>query len=122
MAEIHYLKRDKNEAVVKVYSSQSAGETVDIALSDLVSSGETYTAGDANVTVKEIFWGVKPNKHIDVNRWDGVASHGHYYLVGANSHDFVGFVDNAYSDADIRMVSDGPFHVILKLSKTGGYS
>ncbi len=122
MAEIHYLKRDKNEAVVKVYSSASSGETVDIALSDLISSGETYTAGDANVTLKEIFWGVKPNKHIDVNRWDGAASHGHYYLVGASEHTFVGFVDNAYSDADIRMVSDGPFHCIIKLNKTGGYS
>jgi len=29
MAEIHYLKRDKNEAVVKVYSSKASGETVD---------------------------------------------------------------------------------------------
>ena len=122
MAEMHYLKRDKNEAVVKVYSSQSAGETVDIALSTLIAAGETYTAGDADVTIKQIFWGVKPNKNIDVTRWDGAAAHGHYYLVGSNSHDFVGFVDNAYSDADIRMVSDGPFHCIIKLAKSGGYS
>lgn len=122
MAEIHFLKRDKNEAVVKVYSSESAGETVDIALSTLIAAGETYTSGDANVTLKQIFWGVKPNKHVDVNRYDGVAAHGHYYLVGSNSHDFVGFVDNAYSDADIRMVSDGPFHCIIKLTKSGGYS
>ena len=122
MAEIHFLKRDKNEAVVKVYSSVPAGETVDIALSTLIAAGETYTAGDADVTLKEIFWGVKPNKHIDVNRWDGATSHGHYYLVGASEHAFVGFVDNAYSDADIRMVSDGPFHCIIKLTKSGGYS
>jgi hypothetical protein len=122
MAEIHYLKRDKNEAVVKVYSSEASGEIVDIALSTLIAPGETYTAGDANVTLKEIFWGVKPNKHIDVNRWDGVASHGHYYLVGASEHTFVGFVDNAYSEADIRLIGDGEFHCILKLNKTGGYS
>ena len=122
MAEIHYLKRSHSEAVVKVYSSAPAGETVDIALSTLVADGETYAAGDANVTLKEIFWGVKPNKHIDVNRWDGVASHGHYYLTGAGEHTFVGFVDNAYSDADIRMIGDGEFHCIVKLTKTGGYT
>jgi len=32
-----------------------------------------------------------------------------------------GFVDNVYSNRDIRVVGDGPFHVIMKLTKESGY-
>jgi hypothetical protein len=118
MSNIHYL----NEAVIKVYVTDSSGDTVDIALSDLISNGETYTAADASVTIKEIHWGCKVNKHLDISRWDGVAPHGHYYLVNSGSLEMKGFVDNVYSDRDIRIIGDGPFHCIMKLTKVNGYS
>jgi hypothetical protein len=122
MANIHYLKRSHNEAVIKVYVTNSAGDTVDVALSDLAASGETFDAGTASVTIKEIFWGCKHNKHIDISRWDGATAHGHYYLVNAGSHEYVGFVDDVYSDRDIRIVGDGEFHCVMKLTKVSGYT
>ena len=122
MSEIHYLKRSHNEAVIKVYVTDSSGDTVDIALADLIAAGETFDAGTASVTIKEIHWGCKVNKHVDVSRWDGVAPHGHYYFVNAGSLEFTGFVDNVYADRDIRIVGDGPFHCIMKLTKESGYT
>ena len=122
MSEIHYLKRSHNEAVIKVYVTDSSGDTVDIAIADLIAAGETFDAGTASVTIKEIHWGCKVNKHVDVSRWDGVAPHGHYYFVNAGSLEFTGFVDNVYADRDIRIVGDGPFHCIIKLTKEAGYN
>ncbi len=122
MASIHYLKRDNNEAVIKVYVTASSGDTVDVALSDLVAASETFDASTASVTIKEIFWGCKNNKHIDISRWDGVDAHGHYYFVNSGSHEYVGFVDDVYSNRDIRIVGDGEFHCIMKLTKVNGYS
>ena len=122
MANIHYLKRSHNEAVIKVYVTNSSGDTVDVALSDLAASGETFDAGTASVTIKEIFWGCKHNKHIDISRWDGATAHGHYYFVNSGSHEYVGFVDNVYSDRDIRIICDGEFHCIMKLTKEAGYT
>lgn len=122
MANIHYLKRSHKEAVIKVYVTDAAGDTVDVDLSNLIADGETFDAGTASVTIKEIFWGCKHNKHIDISRWDGVSAHGHYYLVNAGSHEYVGFVDDVYSNRGIRIVGDGEFHCILKLTKVSGYS
>ena len=122
MSEIHYLKRSHNEAVIKVYVTDSSGDTVDIAIADLIAAGETFDAGTASVTIKEIYWGCKHNKHIDISRWDGANAHGHYYLVNAGSHEYTGFVDNVYADRDIRIVGDGPFHCIIKLTKEAGYN
>jgi hypothetical protein len=76
MANIHYLKRSRTEAVIKVYVTDSSGDTVDVALSDLIADGETFDAGTASVTIKEIFWGCKHNKHIDISRWNGATAHG----------------------------------------------
>ena len=87
MSSIHYLKRSHNEAVIKVYVTDSSGDTVDVALSDLIADGETFDAGTASVTIKEIFWGCKHNKHIDISRWNGETAHGHYYLVNSSSHE-----------------------------------
>jgi hypothetical protein len=42
MANVHYLKRSHNEAVIKVYVTDSSGDTVDVALSDLIADGETF--------------------------------------------------------------------------------
>ena len=122
MAEIHYLKITKTEAVVKVYGADSSGSTVDIDLANLAHPSDTFVDGDAIVNIKEIFWGCKNNKHIDISRWDGASAHGHYYLVNAGSHEFTGFVDNVYANRDIRVVGDGPFHVIMKLTKEAGYN
>tara|TARA_B110000977_G_scaffold26529_1_gene33115 strand:+ start:616 stop:987 length:372 start_codon:yes stop_codon:yes gene_type:complete len=122
MSSIHYLKRSHNEAVIKVYVTDSSGDTVDIAIADLIAAGETFDAGTASVTIKEIHWGCKVNKHVDVSRWDGVAPQGHYYFVNSGSLEFTGFVDNVYADKDIRIVGDGPFHCIMKLTKETGYT
>jgi len=122
MSSIHYLKRSHNEAVIKVYVTDSSGDTVDVALSDLAAAGETFDSGTASVTIKEIFWGCKVNKHVDVSRWDGATAHGHYYFVNSGSHEYTGFVDNVYSGRDIRIIGDGPFHVIMKLTKESGYT
>jgi hypothetical protein len=122
MSEIHYLKRSHNEAVIKVYVTDPSGDTVDVALADLIAAGETFDAGTASVTIKEIHWGCKVNKHVDVSRWDGVAPHGHYYFVNSGSLEYTGFVDNVYADRDIRIIGDGQFHCIIKLTKESGYT
>lgn len=123
MAEKHIIKLTEQEAVVKLYTANSSGNTITVSLeSDLTKSGETYVAGQSQVTIKKIFWGTKNNKHIDLRR--GVIAspgtwHGHYYLVNSGSYDFVGFVDNLYATGDIQVVSDGEFHMMLLLSKGG---
>jgi len=125
MAEIHYLKKSHNEAVVKCYKTDSGGGTIDIALSDLAAPGETFNANNAVVTIKEIFWGTRNNKQLDITRIvpeDPSGVHGHYYLIGAGEHEFKGFTDNTYADKDIRIIGDGPFHTILKLTKVSGYT
>lgn len=125
MAEVHYLKRSRNEAVLKCYKTASNGGTIDIPLSTLAADGETFDANTAVVTIREIFWGAKKDKQIDITRIvpeDPSGVHGHYYLLGAGSYNFVGFVDNTYENKDIRIIGDGPFHVIIKLGKVSGYS
>ena len=124
MASIHYLKRTKDEAVVKIYETDSSGNTVELDIANLISDGQTFDANTANVTIKEIFWGVKHNQFIDISRKErgGATLDGHYYLVNAGSYDFDGFVDDVYSDRNIQIDLDGAGHVILKLNKTGGYS
>ena len=124
MAGIHYLKRTKDEAVVKIYEENNAGSTQELDIANLISDGQTFDAANANVTIKEIFWGVKHNHFVDISRKErgGTDIHGHYYLVNAGSYDYDGFVDNVYSERNIQVVLDGPGHVILKLNKTGGYS
>lgn len=123
MAEIHYLKKARGEAVIKCYKTDSAGGTIDVDIANLATSDETFDANNAIVTVKEVYWGAKKDKQIDISRKDrgGTDVHGHYYLIGAGSYDYNGFVDDVYPDRDIRIVMDGPGHVILKLNKTAGY-
>ena len=123
MASIHYLKRNKGEAVVKLYTTEAAGATIELDIENLASNGQTFNANTASVTIKEIYWGAKKDKQIDVSRKErgGSDVHGHYYFVGAGSYDYNGFVDDVYSERNIVVVIDGPGHVIMKLSKTGGY-
>jgi len=126
MAAKHILKATEHEVVNKVYETASAGNTHDISLStDLKLSSETFDASTANVTIQEIYWGAKKDKQIDLTRIaDPVANtvHGHYYLINGGHYNFVGFVDDVYANSDIRVTGDGPFHVILKLRKSGGYT
>ena len=127
MALKHLLKLTDTEAVLKCYLTNSNGGTIDISLqNDLTAPGQTYVAnGAASVCIQEIFWGAKKDKQIDITRVvpeDPNGTHGHYYLINAGSYDFDGFVDDTYEDRDIRIVADGPCHVILKLRKTRGWN
>ena len=126
MAAKHILKATEQEVVIKIYESASAGNTHDISLStDLKLSSETFDANTANVTIQEIYWGAKKDKQIDISRIsdpDANTIHGHYYLINGGHYNFVGFVDDTYANSDIRITGDGPFHVILKLRKSGGYT
>jgi len=126
MAAKHILKATEHEVVIKIYETASAGNTHDISLStDLKLSSETFDASTANVTIQEIYWGAKKDKQIDINRItdpDANTIHGHYYLMNGGHYNFVGFVDDSYASKDIRVTGDGPFHVILKLRKSGGYT
>lgn len=126
MAEIHILTNSHQECVLKCYKTDSAGGNVDINIASvLVRSGETFDRSKAKVTIKELFWGAKKDKQIDISRIITYANneiHGHYYLINAGYYDFNGFVDDVYANSDIRISADGPFHVIIKLGKVSGYT
>ncbi len=126
MALKHILKLTDTEAVLKCYIVDSAGGNVDISIAtDLTAPGQTFTNTDVKVTISEIYWGLKVNKQLDVTRLITAANgetHGHYYLVNAGEHKFVGFVDDVYENKDIRMIFDGPGHCIIKLRKTSGWT
>ena len=125
MASKHVLKLTQQEAVVKIYITDSAGGTVDLDIStDLKLASETFDASTAEVNISEIFWGAKKDKQIDLSRIDDPVAntvHGHYYLLNSGHYKFDGFVDNVYANSDFRVTGDGPFHVLLKLRKKAGY-
>ena len=123
MANIHYFKRTNREAVIQVYETGSSGASHEIDIANLATTGETFNAATANVCITEIFWGAKKDKQIDISRKErgGADVHGHYYFINAGSYNYDGFVDNSYSDRNILVTFDGPGHVIIKVSKTGGY-
>lgn len=125
MAEVHYLKKSRNEAVVKCYKTSANGGTINIALSSLATDDEMFDANNAIVTIKEIFWGTKKDKQLDITRVvpeDPSGVHGHYYLSNTGSYQFIGFVDSTYSNSDIRIIGDGAYHVLVKLTKVSGYT
>lgn len=126
MASIHLIKLTDTEAVVKCYITDPAGGTLDISLTnDLTSHTQVLNGQTIDVGIQEIFWGAKKDKQIDITRITDVNAntvHGHYFLTNSGSYDFVGFVDNVYPDKDIRITGDGAFHVILKLRKTKGWT
>ena len=123
MANIHYFKRTNREAVIQVYTTESAGGSYEVDIANLATTGETFNAATANVCITEIFWGAKKDKQIDISRKErgGSDVHGHYYFINAGSYNYDGFVDNSYSERNILVTFDGPGHVIIKVSKTGGY-
>ena len=125
MATIHVLTNSKHECVLKCYRTDAGGGNVDINLaSTIVRSGETFDRNNAIVTIRAIYWGAKKDKQIDISRVINANGdlHVHYYLLDTGVYEFQGFVDDVYANSDIRIVGDGPFHVILKLGKTAGYT
>ena len=123
MANIHYFKKSNTEAVIQVYTTESAGGSYEVDIANLATTGETFNAATANVCITEIFWGAKKDKQIDISRKErgGSDVHGHYYFINAGSYNYDGFVDNSYSERNILVTFDGPGHVIIKVSKTEGY-
>ena len=125
MANKHTLKLTDTEAVLKCYVTDAAGGNVDISLADdLTASGQTFSNVNVEVTISEIYWGIKAGKQLDLTRLLTPANgevHSHYYLINAGSYNFQGFVDDVYGSKDIRLVFDGPGHCILKLRKTSGW-
>lgn len=124
MAEVHVLKKTENEVVLKIYKTASAGGVIQIELdSDSIKKdNETFVGSESEVTIREIFWGCKKDKQVDISRVDNPVAntvHGHYYLINNGSYNFDGFVDNVYANGAIRITADGPFHCILKLGKHG---
>ena len=124
MSNIHVIKQTENEVVLKIYSEASSGQMISANLdsSYITSSDEQFVGSRSEVTIREIYWGAKKDKQIDLTRVvDHAANtvHGHYYLLNSGEHKFQGFVDNVYANCDIRITSDGPFHMMLKLGKQG---
>lgn len=134
MSQVHVIKRTNTEVVLKCYTTNPSGSTIDIALdSNLITgSNEVYTSGKSLLSVKALYWGTKSGKHIDITRivpttdpgggdteWDPSGIHSHYYLMEAGSYEYKGFVDNVYSRFPIRMIGDGQFHCIMVLGKIG---
>lgn len=124
MPAVHVLKNTENEVVLKCYKTEPNGGTIQIELDDpeIKLANETFVQDQSLVTIREIYWGTRHNKFVDVTRVDDASAntvHGHYYFSGAGSHNYIGFVDNSYANGAIRLIGDGPYHVILKLGKSG---
>lgn len=124
MALVHTLKKTEKEVVLKCYRNDSNGGVIQIEMDspEVMLDNETYVEGVSTLTIREIFWGAKKDKQIDISRVnDPVANtvHGHYYLINSGSYNFDGFVDDTYSNGAIRITTDGPCHVLLKLGKDG---
>ena len=121
MALIHTIKLTEGEAVIKCYRTDSSGGSIDVSLETLLTRpNEVYDPLTCKAFIRGIYWGVKPNKHIDLTRIISPTEvHGHYYFTNAGFYEYAGFVDHVYAEKDIRIIGDGPFHVLLLLTKTG---
>lgn len=140
MANIHVLKNTETEAVVKIYTVEAAGQTIDLSLSTwLTTPTQVYVAGagdspetdghfaqytGSHVYITGIWWGLKKDKQLDITRIINGGTglvHSHYYLLNAGQYEFDhhGFADRTYADKDMRFIFDGPGHCIIKLRKMG---
>ena len=124
MSLIHQLKNTLNETVLKIYVTSSSGKTIDINPDSpkVANVSQRFIGTQSQLHIKEIYWGARHNKRIDITRvTDHGANtvHGHYYLIGSGHHEYNGFTDGVYANCSIRVDSDGPCHVILKLHKNG---
>lgn len=140
MSKIHVLKNSETEAVLKVYTTEPSGETIDISLQTwLTTPKQVYVAGandsseidghfaeytGSHVYITALWWGLKKDKQLDITRIvDAVTPtlHSHYYLINGGQYEFDhhGFADRIYAHKDFRLIFDGPGHCILKLRKIG---
>lgn len=138
MAGKHIVQHTETEIVFKCYITDSNGGSIDLSLqNDMTKSTQSYVtptsipdeSGGAlvqytgsRVYITEIWWGCKHNKHWDIARILDPAVptlHNHYYLVNAGYYDYTGFADRIYANKDLRLTSDGPAHLIIKLRKEG---
>lgn len=123
MAEKHIVKLTENEVVVKCYVTASSGGIINLSLqNDFTRANEVFSQENSKVAIRNIYWGLKLNKQLDISRivpTDPSGVHGHYYLSGAGCYEFASFADNIYGDKDIRLTFDGPGHCFLVLGKTG---
>lgn len=137
MSKIHVLKNSETEAVIKVYTTEPAGESIDISLETwLTTSKQVYVTGandaseidghfaqytGSHVFITGIWWGLKKDKQLDITRIVNGVEHSHYYLINGGQYEFDhhGFADRIYANKDFRLTFDGPGHCILKLRKIG---
>lgn len=138
MAFKHIIAHTETEIVFKCYITDSNGGTIDLSLqNDMTKSTQLYVAPTSipdessgglvsytgsRVYITELHWGCKVNKHWDIARLlnpVGPILHNHYYLVDNGSFDYFGFSDRIYANKDLRLTSDGPGHLIIKLRKEG---
>lgn len=142
MSKIHILKNTETEAVVKFYTTEASGESLDFSLETwLTSPTQAYVLGSgdsseidghfaqytgSHVFISGIWWGLKKDKQLDISRIITPPStiHSHYYFIGAGQYEYDhhGFVDRIYAHKDFRITFDGPGHCILKLRKQGWVS
>ena len=138
MAGKHIISHTETEIVLKCYITDASGGTIDLSLqTDMTKSTQSYVAPTSipdessgalvqytgsRVYITELWWGCKHNKHWDIARILDPAVptlHNHYYLVNAGYFDYTGFADRIYANKDIRLIADGPAHLIIKLRKEG---
>lgn len=124
MGAIHVLKNTTQETVLKIYSTSASGEVIDIAPDSVkvANVSQRFVGTQSELHIKEIYWGAKKDKQIDISRIDDPVAntvHGHYYFTNSGHVDYNGFTDRVYANSSIRIDADGPFHVILKLHKNG---
>jgi hypothetical protein len=140
MSKIHILKNTETEAVVKFYTVEPSGESIDFSLETwLTTPKQVYVAGasdsseadghfaqytGSHVFITGIWWGLKKDKQLDITRILNIGTpdlHSHYYLINGGQYEFDhhGFADRIYAHKDIRLTFDGQGHCILKLRKIG---
>lgn len=139
MAKKHILKNTETEIILKIYTTESAGESIDISIqNDCTKSTQTYVAPSSvpveadghfvtdytgsRAYITGIWWGLKKDKQLDVTRiinGDVPTLHGHYYLIGAGFYEYGDFADRVYANKDFRLTFDGPGHCIIRLRKEG---
>lgn len=110
----YVLKNTGSQVVLKVYTNESNGGTVDVALSELAFNGVTPTT----VGFSELFWTCRPNKTITVQRVETESDlEGGYFFANTGTWKFQDFEDKTYGGFPLRFTFDGPGTVIVRLSK-----
>jgi hypothetical protein len=107
------LKNTHTEAVVKITGTGTAT----IALASLALADETYTAAQANVTIRKAYVSAPPTQATKVTR----NSVDVLQLFGTTTVYDEGYVVGDQASKDITVTTAGDGTVILSLRKTGGF-